>query len=41
MKGCMSTDLGIITVDQEVIAKYAGTVAVVMFWPSSGWLLLI
>ena len=31
MKGCMSTDLGIITVDQEVIAKYAGTVAVECF----------
>ena len=28
MKGCMTTDLGIITVDPEVIAKYAGTVAV-------------
>ena len=28
MKGCMSTDLGIITIDPEVIAKYAGTVAV-------------
>ena len=27
MKGCMTTDLGIITVDPEVIAKYAGTVA--------------
>ena len=25
MKGCMSTDLGIITIDPEVIAKYAGT----------------
>ena len=23
MKGCMTTDLGIITVDPEVIAKYA------------------
>ena len=31
MKGCMSTDLGIITIDQEVIAKYAGTVAVECF----------
>ena len=31
MKGCMSTDLGIITVDQEVIAKYAGSVAVECF----------
>ena len=28
MKGCMSTDLGIVTIDSEVIAKYAGTVAV-------------
>ena len=28
MKGCMSTDLGIITIDPEVIAKYAGRV----FW---------
>ena len=27
MKGCMNTDLGIITIDSEVIAKYAGTVA--------------
>ena len=24
MKGCMSTDLGIITIDPEVIAKYEG-----------------
>lgn len=31
MKGCMSTDLGIITVDPDVIAKYAGTVAVECF----------
>ena len=31
MKGCISTDLGIITVDPEVIAKYAGTVAVECF----------
>ena len=31
MKGCMSTDLGIITIGQEVIAKYAGTVAVECF----------
>ena len=31
MKGCMSTDLGIITIDQEVIAKYAGTDAVECF----------
>ena len=28
MKGSMSTDLGIITVNPEVIAKYAGSVAV-------------
>ena len=27
MKGSMSTDLGIITIDPEVIAKYAGSVA--------------
>lgn len=31
MKGCMTTDFGIITVDPEVIAKYAGTVAVECF----------
>ena len=31
MKGCMSTDLGIITIDPEVVAKYAGTVAVECF----------
>ena len=31
MKGCMSTDLGIITIDPEVIAKYAGTGAVECF----------
>ncbi len=31
MKGCMSTDQGIITVDQEVIAKYAGSVAMECF----------
>ena len=31
MKGCISTDLGIITIDPEVIAKYAGTVAVECF----------
>ena len=31
MKGSMSTDLGIITVHPEVIAKYAGTVAVECF----------
>lgn len=31
MKGCMSTDYGIITIDPEVIAKYAGAVAVECF----------
>ena len=31
MKGCMSSDLGIITIDPEVIAKYAGSVAVECF----------
>ena len=31
MKGSMTTDLGIITIDSEVIAKYAGTVAVECF----------
>ena len=31
MKGCLTTDLGVITVEQEVIAKYAGTVAVECF----------
>lgn len=31
MKGSMCTDLGIITIDQDVIAKYAGTVAVECF----------
>lgn len=31
MKGCMSTELGIITITPEVIAKYAGTVAVECF----------
>ena len=31
MKGCMSTELGIITLDSEVIAKYAGSVAVECF----------
>ena len=31
MKGSMSTDLGIITVSPEVIAKYAGPVAVECF----------
>jgi uncharacterized alkaline shock family protein YloU len=28
MKGSMTTDLGVITIDPEVVAKYAGTVAV-------------
>ena len=31
MKGSMSTDLGIITIDPEVIATYAGSVAVECF----------
>ena len=31
MRGSMSTDLGIITVNPEVIAKYAGSVAVECF----------
>lgn len=31
MKGSMTTELGIITIDPEVIAKYAGTVAVECF----------
>ena len=31
MKGSMSTDLGIITIDPDVIAKYAGSVAVECF----------
>ena len=31
MKGSMSTDLGIITVNPDVIAKYAGSVAVECF----------
>lgn len=31
MKGSMSTDLGIITINQDVIAKYAGSVAVECF----------
>lgn len=31
MRGSMSTDFGIITVDSEVIAKYAGSVAVECF----------
>ena len=31
MKGSMSTDLGIITIDPEVIAKYAGSVEVDCF----------
>ena len=28
MKGSMTTDLGVITIEPEVVAKYAGTVAV-------------
>ncbi len=31
MKGCMSTDYGIITIEPDVIAKYAGSVAVECF----------
>ena len=31
MQGSMSTNLGIITIDPEVIAKYAGSVAVECF----------
>ena len=31
MKGSMCTDLGIMTIDPEVIAKYAGSVAVECF----------
>ena len=31
MKGSMSTDLGIITIDPDVLAKYAGSVAVECF----------
>ena len=31
MKGSMATDLGVIIIDPEVIAKYAGTVAVECF----------
>ena len=31
MKGSMTTDFGIVTIDPEVIAKYAGTVAVECF----------
>ena len=31
MKGSMSTEYGIITIDSEVIAKYAGSVAVECF----------
>ncbi len=31
MKGSMSTDLGIITINPDVIAKYAGSVAVECF----------
>ena len=31
MKGSMTLDLGVITIDPEVVAKYAGTVAVECF----------
>lgn len=31
MKGCMNTDLGIVTIHSDVIAKYAGSVAVECF----------
>ncbi len=31
MKGCMSTELGIVTINPDVIAKYAGSVAVECF----------
>ncbi len=31
MKGCKTTDLGMVTIEPEVIAKYAGTVAVECF----------
>ena len=31
MKGSVTTDLGVITIDPEVVAKYAGTVAVECF----------
>lgn len=31
MKGSITTDLGVITIDPEVVAKYAGTVAVECF----------
>lgn len=31
MKGSMNTKLGVVTIDAEVIAKYAGTVAVECF----------
>ena len=31
MKGSMTTDLGVITIDPDVVAKYAGTVAVECF----------
>lgn len=31
MKGCMKTELGIVTIAPEVIAKYAGAVAVECF----------
>ena len=31
MKGSMNTDLGIITINPEVIAKYAGSMAIECF----------
>lgn len=31
MKGSMTTDLGVVTIEPEVVAKYAGTVAVECF----------
>ena len=31
MKGSMTTDLGVITIEPDVVAKYAGTVAVECF----------
>ncbi len=34
MKGCMSTDLGIITIDPEVIAKICRNSSGRMFWYS-------
>ena len=34
MKGSMSTDFGIITIDPEVIAKYAGLCCCKMCWNS-------